>query len=151
MWSFFAHLELFMVYIIFVWFISLLESVNSKCVFCSIKIQYYLSFLINSCLCSCVLITVALQSSFLEPLLLDNFWLYFANCVLGFSGPKTFWSVVTEGMFVKQSIYNRILIDYITNCTPSNVQTKIKLRPWIKWIDHFPGKRKRICYHDSYC
>ena len=49
--------------------------------------------------------------------------------MLGFSGPKTFWSVVTQGMFVKQSIYNRILIDYTTNCTSTNVQTKIKLKP----------------------
>ena len=54
-------------------FISLLESVKAKFVFCSIKIQYYLSFLINSCfdqfrllLCSWVLIKVALRSSFLE-------------------------------------------------------------------------------------
>ena len=43
--------------------------------------------------------------------------------MLGFSGPKTFWSVVTQGMFVKQSMYNRILIDYVTNCTSTNVQT----------------------------
>ena len=26
-------------------------------------------------------------------------------------------------MFVKQNMYNRILIDYITNCTSTNVQT----------------------------
>ena len=43
--------------------------------------------------------------------------------VLGFSGSKTFWSGVTQGMFVKQSMHYRILIDYITNCTSTNVQT----------------------------
>ena len=58
---------------IFFMFISLLESVKAKCVFCSIKIQYYLSFLINSCfyhfrlsLYSWILIKVALRSSFLQ-------------------------------------------------------------------------------------
>ena len=49
--------------------------------------------------------------------------------MLGFSGPKTFGSVVTQGMFVKQSMHNRVLIDYVTNCTTTNVQTKIKLKP----------------------
>ena len=49
--------------------------------------------------------------------------------MLGFSGPKTFWSLFIQGMFVKQSMYNRILIDYTTNCTSTNVQTKIKLKP----------------------
>ena len=78
-------------------------------------------------------------------------FIFSRSLLLGFSGPKTFWSVVTQGMFVKQSMYNRILIDYITNCTSTNVQTKIKLKPWINWIDYFPGKRTCICYHDSYC
>ena len=32
-------------------------------------------------------------------------------------------------MFVKQSIYDRILIDYTTNRTSKNVKTKIKLKP----------------------
>ena len=57
----------------FLWFISLLEFVKPKCVFCSLKIQYYLSLLINSCfdefrlsLSSWILIKVTLQSSFLE-------------------------------------------------------------------------------------
>ena len=45
--------------------------------------------------------------------------------VLGFSGPRIFWSVVTQGMFVKRSMYNRILIDYTTNCKSTNVETKI--------------------------
>ena len=49
--------------------------------------------------------------------------------LLDFSGPKTFWSVVTQGMSVKQSMYNEILIDYTTNCTSTNVQIKIKLKP----------------------
>ena len=49
--------------------------------------------------------------------------------LLGFSGPKTFWSMVTQAMFVKQSMYNRILIDYTTNCTSTNAQTKTKLKP----------------------
>ena len=52
-----------------------------------------------------------------------------ASMGVRFLGPKTFLSVVTQGMFVKQSMYNRILIDYITNCTSTNVQTKIKLKP----------------------
>ena len=34
-----------------------------------------------------------------------------------------FWSVVTQGIFVKQGMCNRIFIDYTTNCTPRNVQT----------------------------
>ena len=66
-------------------FISLLESVKAKCVFCSRKIQYYLSFLTNSCfdqfrfsLCSRVFIKVTLWSSFTkDPFILDNFGLYF--------------------------------------------------------------------------
>ena len=40
---------------------------------------------------------------------------------------QTFRSVVTQGMFVKESMYNMILIDYITNCTSRNVKNyKIK-------------------------
>ena len=57
----------------FFMFISFLESVKAKCALYFIKIQHFLSFLINSCfdhfrlsLCSWVLIKVVLQSSFLE-------------------------------------------------------------------------------------
>ena len=64
---------LYSICLTFFMFISFLESVKAKCVFCSIEIQYYLSLLINSCfdqfrlsLCSWVLIKVALRSSFLE-------------------------------------------------------------------------------------
>ena len=43
--------------------------------------------------------------------------------------------MIRQGMFVKQSTYNRILIDCTTNCTSINVQTEIKLKPEINWIN----------------
>ena len=43
--------------------------------------------------------------------------------------------MIRQGMFVKQSTYNRILIDCTTDCTSINVQTEIKLKPEINWIN----------------